>query len=102
MWGRRPSSAATIDDAADHLFNIAIEHEEFVVSQGRDPNLITRAVTYLAHAHAIPLIREDTRCFSGMLNVLIELACPKGKPSQFDAFYRDVTQGVAISRADFD
>ena len=102
MYDRRPSSVATID-AADRLFNIAVEHEEFVVSQGRDPDLITRAVSYLAHTHAVPLTRDDTRCFSYMLNVLIELACPDaGKPEQFEAFYRDVREGVAISCADFD
>lgn len=30
---------------------------------GNDPNFMTRAVLYLAHEHAIPPMKEDTRWF---------------------------------------
>ncbi len=54
----------------------ALFYEEFVVDQKQDPNLITRAVLYLSHSHAIPPRKEDLAWFKYMLEVLIELACP--------------------------
>jgi len=91
-----------IAEVAKRFFDIAIEHEEFVVGQERDPNLITRAVAYLAHTHAIPPMRDDTRWFSDMLGVLLELACPNmGVPQEFDRFYKDIEDGIANSRSDF-
>ena len=50
---------------------------QFVDGQGRNPNLIVRAVRYLGGSHAIPPMRGDTRWFEEMLAALIELACPR-------------------------
>jgi hypothetical protein len=68
----------------------------------RDPNLIVRAVQYLALTHAIPPMRDDTSWFQDMLAVLIELACPNcGATPELEPFFRDVERGIAVSRSDF-
>jgi hypothetical protein len=103
MWDRRPVDVASIDAVAERLCLIAVEYEEFVQGQERDPNLVTRAVVYLSHIHAIPPMRDDTTWFSDMLAALVELACPNAVASrESDAFYRDIEDGLAVSRGRFD
>lgn len=101
MWARRPIDVASIDAVAQQFLAIAEAHEEFVESQGRDPNLIVRAARYLAETHAIPPMRESTSWFHDMLAVLIELACPNsaGAPAH-EPLYRDIEQGLAVARGD--
>jgi hypothetical protein len=102
MWDRRPVDVASIETVADRLFSIAVDHGEFVQEQKRDPNLISRAVLYLSHIHAIPPMRDDTTWFSDMLTVLIELACPNALGSRdLDSFYRDIEDGITCSRGNF-
>jgi hypothetical protein len=103
MWERRPVDVASIEAVAAQFFKIAEENEEFIVGQGRDPNLIVRAVRYLNHAHAMPPMRDDTHWFYDMLQVLIELACPNtGASRELEAFYQDIEEGIAESRADYE
>jgi hypothetical protein len=99
MWERRPVDSAYIVTHAESLYRIAQDHKEFVFGQGRDPNLITRAVRYLGHTHAIPPMREDLHWFFDMLTALIELACPNTSATKEDEmFYRDVEAGIALAR----
>ena len=102
MWERRPIDVASIEAVAAQFFKIAEDHEEYVVELGRDPNLIIRAVRYLNHVHAMPPMRDDTDWFYEMLQVLVELACPNtaGSP-ELEAFYRDIEEGIASLRADY-
>ena len=44
MWDTQPVDVGAIEKLADRFLAIALDHEEFVVGQNRDPNLITRAV----------------------------------------------------------
>ena len=89
MWEQRPVDVKSIQAVAANFVKIAEFHEEFVVEQGRDPNLIVRAVRYLDHVHAMPPMRDDTRWFDDMLQVLIELACPNtGASRELEAFFR--------------
>jgi hypothetical protein len=102
MWEQRPIDESIIDAHSERLFRIAREHEEFITGQGRDPNLIIRAVRYLAHAHAIPPMRDDVHWFSTMLWTLIELACPNtGTTQDLETFFRDIEEGIAVARADY-
>ena len=82
MWDRRPVDVEAIQTVAAELVKIAEFHEEFVIGQGRDPNLIIRAVGYLNYVHAMPPMRDDTRWFDDMLRVLVELACPNSVGSR--------------------
>ena len=103
MWDRRPVDVDSIQAVAAKFFEIAEFHEEFVTGQGRDPNLIIRAVRYLNHVHAMPPMRDDTRWFDDMLQVLVELACPNtGASRDQELFYQDIEQGIAESRANYD
>src|SRR5437763_15709436 len=76
MWDTQPVDVTAIETLADRFLTIALDHQDFVFGQGRDPNLITRAVRYLAHSLAIPPMKDDTQWFEDMLAALIELACP--------------------------
>jgi hypothetical protein len=67
MWDLRPIHVRSIENVSDQFFKTAVEHEEFIIGQERDPNLITRAVTYLAHTYAIPPMRDDTHWSQDML-----------------------------------
>jgi hypothetical protein len=103
LWSKRPTDVSTIQLLANRLFTLAIEYEEFVIGQHRDPNLITRAVGYLGHTQAMPPMRDDISWFSDMLAVLIELACPNcGANSAFEEWYRDIEHGIASCRAGYE
>lgn len=95
MWDLRPVDVTSIQAVADEFYEIALTHLDLLVQEGRDPNLITRAVKYLARSHAIPPMREDTRWFSDMLTALIELACPTcSSDPDSHAFLRDIEEGI--------
>jgi hypothetical protein len=100
MWDRRPVDVDSIQAVSAKFVEIAEFHEQFVTGQGRDPNLIIRAVRYLNHVHAMPPMRDDTRWFNDMLQVLIELACPSEEASaDLEGFFEDIETGMAQSRA---
>ena len=64
----------------------------------RDPNLLIRAVRYLAHTHAVPPMGKDTRWFFGVLDVLVKLACPNtGLPRRGTGFVSDVRRGLSAN-----
>ena len=103
LW--QTPSPQNIDDIVDTdqivnlaggYFEEALVHLEYVEEQGRDPNLIVRAVAYLAQGHAIPPMREDLSWFRNRLEALIELAVPNsGYTADSIAFFADVREGLA-------
>ncbi len=103
MYETKHVDVTSIESVANEFFEIAKGYEEFVVGLDRDPNLITRAVNYLAYAHTMPPMRNNTRWFSDMLTVIIEMACPdvvvmeEGMP-----FYRDIEKGIEVARSYLD
>lgn len=87
-----------IDKTTQGYFEKALRHAEFVTEENLDPNLITRAVLYLAQTHAIPPMKEDLAWFNNMLEVLIELACPNVIHSkEVPQFLFDIEKGVKSS-----
>ncbi|MFC5462675.1 hypothetical protein [Massilia niabensis] len=100
-----PGSMQVSSDIAEtlaHQFEkIALRHVDFVVGQGRDPNLITRAVHYLAEAHGLQHRGSDPTWFGQMLACLIELAVPTSMYGG-DAldFLSDIQQGTELSIGD--
>lgn len=101
-WKRKPQGVESIQHLANQFFEIAKDYEEFVCGQGRDPNLITRAVLYLANVHAIPPMQENTEWFKNMMDILIELACPNTQPAlENEMFYKDIEAGISNARAGF-
>lgn len=78
---------------ARQMFEIASEYEDFVIQQGRDPNLIIRAVKYLRDVHLIP--RANESWFLNSFFVLMELACPNtGLSDDMNEFLFDVEEGI--------
>lgn len=103
LWFRSPEDVESIQLRADTFFNTALEQEQFIVEQERDPNLIVRAVRYLEHVFAVPPPNEEKRWFHDMLCLLIELACPDtGSSRDQEMFYRDIETGLEQARADYD
>lgn len=99
LWkpkGEKKSTVKEIESLAEKLHTVVLHHVEFIIEQGRDPNILVRAVRYLAHTHAIPPTRDDRGWFVDMLQVLIKLACPNtnlqpgGK-----AFITDLRKGLS-------
>lgn len=100
-WRDGPVDEVLAASFAEILYKEALFHEEFIRGQDRDPNMITRAVSYLAHAHAIPPIGVDVFWFREMLSALVELACPNTPGRREDEqFYRDIEEGLQILRDD--
>ena len=103
MWERRPIDVEAIQAVAAEFVKTAEFHEEFVIGQGRDPNSIIWAVRYLNYVHAMPPMRDDTRWFDDMLQVLVELVCPNSVGSrELEPFFQDIEQGIANYRTGYD
>jgi len=104
LWnprGEKKSTVKEIGALAKRLHRATLAHLEFIKMQGRDPNLLVRAVRYLAHTHAIPPMRDDTGWFEDMLEVLIELACPNtGLPPRGKDFVADLRKGLSAKLKD--
>ena len=100
-WRDGPVDDVLASSFAAILYKEALFHEEYIRDQERDPNMITRAVSYLAHAHAIPPMGVDVFWFREMLSALIELACPNTQGRKEDShFYSDIETGLQILRGD--
>jgi hypothetical protein len=56
---------------------------------GHDPNIVTRAVVYLAHEHAIPPMKDDVRWFRDALDLLVRLVSPLSHPSRAAASFME-------------
>ena len=103
MWGRQPGDADAITALANEFSRIAEEHGDFLIERNRDPNIIVRAVRYLATCHAMPPMRDDTAWFSDMLTAMIELACPDTHVfREHEPFFCDIEQGIAVARSNYD
>ncbi|PZO17981.1 MAG: hypothetical protein DCE87_02605 [Betaproteobacteria bacterium] len=101
-WRQNPVDEVLAKASVDLYFKEALNHEDFLVGQGRDPNIIVRAVRYIAHKHAIPPMEGDIDAFSVALEVLIELICPNTcvKADQ-ETFFRDIEEGIQEARGDY-
>lgn len=101
-WRDNPVDEVLAKAMIKLYFNAAIQHEEFIVGQGRDPNIIVRAVRYIAHKHAIPPMEGNIEGFASMLDVLIELACPNTEVDQNkEQLFKDIEEGIREARRDY-
>lgn len=99
MWEKRPVDLEDIQAHADNLFDETAMFVEFVSGQDRDPNMVTRAVIYLDHIHAIPPMKNDVRWFYNMLSAIIELSCPNMFPDkECLGIFSDIETGMSIAR----
>lgn len=99
MWARRPVDVDKITELAEQFERLATDHCERVISQGRDPNLITRAVRYLGCTLASPPMGRGASWFHNSLETLIGLACPAGRLDRSTAvFLDDLAEGIFRAR----
>lgn len=84
-----------VQSVADGYYKTAIHYLEFIEGQGRAPNMLTRAVNYVAHTHAEPVMQDDQSWFLDMMMALIELACPNASQTTKSAeFLADIEIGI--------
>jgi len=94
LWTPEGASNDVIETLAAKFQKVALDHVDFIVGQGRDPNIITRAIHYL-EVHAIPPMGTDIRWFKFMLNCVIEMAVPNsGLNSKQAEFLKDIQTGI--------
>jgi hypothetical protein len=96
-----PGAQNDVIETMSHRFQeAALFHEQFIVEQGRDPNMLTKAVLYLANAHAIPPMHTEITWFENMLDCLVELAVPNSQCGEDAiAFLAEVESGINESRS---
>ena len=96
LWTGGDASADLVETYAHKLMQRSEHHIQYISDMDRDPNILTRAIRYLAHTHAIPPMGSDIEWFASMLECLIELAVPNaGQTAESSAFLRDVREGIS-------
>lgn len=92
-----------VKSLADKFFQDADQTGELCEELCPGENPIIEVVRYLAYAHAIPPMGDDTRWFYDMLQVLMELCCPNNIYSSDAAkFFNALERGVRASMSDMD
>jgi hypothetical protein len=101
-WKQNSVDKVIASALVEPYYQEAIEHEQYLLEQDCDPNVITRAVKYLSIKHAIPPLGEDIARFRDMLHVLIELVCPNcAATPDMEEFFQDVETGINVARQDY-
>lgn len=102
MWEQRPVDVKEIQSLADTLFAISESFVENFVERGRDPNVVTWAVQYLEHYHAIPPHGTDAGWFLSALEVLLHLVMPNAPGHKdFEPLIHQIETGLVEFRADY-
>jgi hypothetical protein len=100
LWKMTGVSNDVAETVATRFAETALHHVDFIVSQQRDPNILTRAILYLDVAHAIPPMATDIRWFDSMLSCVMEFAVPNsGLSGESAAVLHDIRTGIAASLA---
>ncbi|WP_287600407.1 hypothetical protein [Thiothrix sp.] len=101
-WKKKPIDKLLVDVSSKLYFDEALRYEDFIIGQGRDPNIIVRAIKYIANKHAIPPMTHDLDAFSTALEVLVELACPNtGTEPEQEQFFKDIEEGLQDAKRDY-
>jgi hypothetical protein len=99
MWDVRPTDVTKIKDLADSFFSIAMSHLNRIREQGCDPDILVRAVAYMANTHAIPPMHDSKEWFIFMIAALLELACPECVQNKESvAIFSDIEKGISFVR----
>lgn len=101
LWRSGAASNDVVETLARKFLVIAEEHQDFVRQQRETDVVISHAVRYIAHVHAIPPMGTDTEWFRDALTVLMELAVPNtGLNQEAAQFLSCVQEGIRDSLAD--
>jgi hypothetical protein len=99
MADARPMDVERIRRLANSFYLFAREHVSRIKEQGCDPDILVRAVSYLAGTHAIAQMHDSTEWFFFMLRALVELACPQREQNvETIGFFADLENGIRRAR----
>jgi hypothetical protein len=99
VWDIKPYDASIITNLTESYYKIACDHHlEFLTDSYDDPNVLTRAIEYMASV-TVPC-GEQTEWFSTYLEALIEVACPNLFSEEKLAFLNDIESGIAEVRSE--
>jgi len=92
-----------IDRTIQAYFAEAEQRAADLAEANQDPNIVTRAVLYLAVEHAIPPMKDDLRWFEDSLDVLLRLVNPITFPAKDGVpFMADVEDAARRYRREAD
>ncbi len=96
----RPTDVRKIRRLADTFYHFTLEHVGRIRRHGREPDILVRAVAYLARTHAISQMHDSTEWFFFMLRALVELACPdREQTGESLGFLADLEEGISRVRS---
>jgi hypothetical protein len=99
LWQMRLIDAEEVECLADSFYEIAINHVELIGTKNRDPNLLIRAVRFLALIDGDSPTEDDPQWFQQSLSMLIELACPSVRHTDESCeFLDDLESGIVEAR----
>lgn len=102
LWRSGAASSDVVETLASAYYDVAQTYRGMFgsVPERNDDAVIERAVQYLAHVHATPLMVTDTQWFDTALGVLLELAAPNTPLDESAAqLLPDLQQGIAEALA---
>lgn len=90
-----------VEELLEGYLHFATGFADTVERTGDDPNLIVRAVDYIAYRVAIPAFGQDVLWFRNCLWVLAQLASPEmfALPVESFPFHDDLARGLARAQA---
>lgn len=98
LWSEQGTPEIAVAELAGEFIRIAAAQAADVIMSGRDPNITTRAIRYLAYSHVTPIGVDPKWWFNEMLTCLLELAVPSMiQTPESSAFLLDVREGIAES-----
>lgn len=98
LWREGGASDLAVAKLAGEFLTLAASQAAELIVAGRDPNIATRAINYLAHTHVAPPGVDAKWWFNEMLTCLLELAAPSMfQAPESSAFLLDVQQGIVES-----
>jgi hypothetical protein len=102
LWTCAGTSADLVESLAGKFQEIAERHDEFIVGKGGDPNVITRAASYMADVHAVPMnVSLSVRWLESVISYQVELTVPNPVVSNGSLpFFDDLRRGIATAEAD--
>jgi len=96
LWSEDGTPEVVVAELAGEFMRLASIQAAGIIELGRDPNIATRAINYLAYTHVGLSGNDAKRWFNEMLICLLELAVPSMiQTSESSAFLRDVQKGIA-------
>jgi hypothetical protein len=99
MWDVRPMDVEKIRSLADSFFSIALSHLNRTREQECDPDILVRAVVYMAHTHAVPPMHDSKEWFIFVIAALLELTCPVcSQNKESAAILDDIEKGISLVR----